>query len=152
MYIFTFWIPIEHQTDAPVSQIYLFLHNTLYISEGLSVHHQEFWTVHTATGMHSMSNRYGYLLASIVIIGYSKQNESYRNWLDLPLLVYVCCTVRSRSESGNAYLATWRVSQLVQRIYVLDLLFFDQYVTLVKGLHVESFPTIHSFYLIAWFQ
>ena len=30
---------------------YLFLHNTLHVSDGLSVHHQEFTTVHTATGI-----------------------------------------------------------------------------------------------------
>jgi len=44
------------------------------------------------------------------------------------------------------------VSQLVQRIYVNDLLFFDQYVTLVKGLHVESFPAIHFFPLLHGFN
>ena len=38
------------------------------------------------------------------------------------------------------------MSQLVQRIYVNDLLFFDQYVTLVKCLHVESFTIIHFFF------
>ena len=35
------------------------------------------------------------------------------------------------------------MSQLVQRIYVNDLVFFDQYVTFVEGLHVESLPAIH---------
>jgi len=39
-----------------------------------------------------------------VIIEFSKPNKSYRNWLDLPLLVSVCCTVRQYSELGNAYL------------------------------------------------
>jgi hypothetical protein len=34
------------------------------------------------------------------------------------------------------------VSQFVQRVYVIDLLSFDQYVMLVNDLHVESFPTI----------
>ena len=29
-----------------------------------------------------------------IIIEYSKQNELYRYWPDLPLLVHVCCTVR----------------------------------------------------------
>jgi hypothetical protein len=36
-------------------------------------------------------------------------------------------------------------------VCVIDLLFFDQYVMVVKGLHVESFPTIHSCSLITWF-
>jgi len=44
------------------------------------------------------------------------------------------------------------LSQLIQGIYVIALLLFDQYVTVVKGLHVESFPTIHFCSLIAWFQ
>jgi len=39
----------------------LFWNNTLHVSDGLSVHHQEFKTVHTAT---VMSYRYCYLLAS----------------------------------------------------------------------------------------
>jgi len=37
------------------------------------------------------------------------------------------------------------VSNLIQKIYVNDLLFYDQYHTSVKILHVESFPTIHFF-------
>jgi hypothetical protein len=40
------------------------------------------------------------------------------------------------------------VSQLVQGVYANYLLFFDQYVTLVKGLHVEQFifvPLLHGF-------
>ena len=66
--------------------------------------------------------------------------------------MYVCCTVQNLTELSGAQLASWCVCQLVQGIYVIDLLFFDQYVTLVKGLHIESFPTIHSFSLTAWFQ
>jgi len=37
--------------DAPVYQIYLFRNDTLHVSDGLSVHHQEFKTVHTATSI-----------------------------------------------------------------------------------------------------
>jgi hypothetical protein len=33
-----------------MSQIYLFWNDTLHVSDVLSVHHQEFKTVHTATG------------------------------------------------------------------------------------------------------
>jgi hypothetical protein len=44
-------ISIVNRPDAAVSLIYLFWFNTLHISEGLSVHHQEFKTVHTATGI-----------------------------------------------------------------------------------------------------
>ena len=43
--------PQQNQPDAPVSQIYLFLRNTLHVSDGLSVHRQEFTPVHTATGI-----------------------------------------------------------------------------------------------------
>jgi len=32
-------------------QIYFIWSNTLHVSDGLSVHHQEFKTVHTATGI-----------------------------------------------------------------------------------------------------
>jgi hypothetical protein len=31
-------------------QVILFWNNTVHVSDGLSVHHQEFKTVHTATG------------------------------------------------------------------------------------------------------
>ena len=43
-------------------------------------------------------------VSSTEIIGFSKQNELYRNRLDLPLLVYVFCTVRKYTESGNVQL------------------------------------------------
>jgi hypothetical protein len=46
-----YFIPIVNQTDAPVSQIYLFWINTLNVLDGLSIHHREFKTVHTATGI-----------------------------------------------------------------------------------------------------
>jgi hypothetical protein len=37
-----FMVSIVNQPDAPVSHIYLFWFNTLHVSDGLSVHHQEF--------------------------------------------------------------------------------------------------------------
>jgi hypothetical protein len=49
--ICSFEISVVNQPDAPVSQIYLFCFNTLHVSDDLSVHHQEFKTVHTATGI-----------------------------------------------------------------------------------------------------
>ena len=42
--------------------------------------------------------------------------------------------------------------ELVLRIYVTDLLFFGQYVMLVKGLNIESFPRIHFVPLIHDFK
>jgi len=33
-------------------------------------------------------------VSNTVITEFSKRNESYRSWMDLPLLVSVCCTVR----------------------------------------------------------
>ena len=33
-------------------------------------------------------------VSSTVLIGLSKTNKSYRNWLDLPLLIRVCYTVQ----------------------------------------------------------
>jgi hypothetical protein len=44
-------ISTVNQPDALGSQIYLFWFNTLHVSDGLSIHHQEFKTVHTATGI-----------------------------------------------------------------------------------------------------
>jgi hypothetical protein len=44
------------------------------------------------------------------------------------------------------------LSQLTDRIYVIDLPFFDHYVTLVKVLYVESFSIIDFCSLIASFQ
>ena len=52
---------IGTQPDAPVSQIILFWNDTVHVSDGLSAHHQEFKTVHTATGY--LSNWYYCLLA-----------------------------------------------------------------------------------------
>jgi len=34
-----------------MSQIYFIWSNTLHVSDGLSVHHQQFKTIHTATGI-----------------------------------------------------------------------------------------------------
>jgi len=33
-------------------------------------------------------------VSNTVIIEFAKRNKSYRNWLDLIILVSVCCTVR----------------------------------------------------------
>ena len=41
-------------------------------------------------------------VSNAVVKEFSERNESYRNWLDLPLLVYVCCTVRQLTELENA--------------------------------------------------
>jgi len=45
----------------------LFWNNTLHVSDGLSVHHQEFKTVHTATGI-CQTDTAVYLLASTQIL------------------------------------------------------------------------------------
>ena len=45
-----------------------------------------------------MNNSVSYTL----IIEFSKHNELYRNWLDLPSLVSVCCSARQETELGNA--------------------------------------------------
>jgi hypothetical protein len=45
------YIPIVKPTRRTCFSNYLLLHNTLHVSDGLSVHHQEFKTVHTATGI-----------------------------------------------------------------------------------------------------
>jgi hypothetical protein len=44
-------IPTVKPTKCTNFSNYLFLHNTLHDLDGLSVHHQEFKTVHTATGI-----------------------------------------------------------------------------------------------------
>ena len=44
------------------------------------------------------------------------------------------------------------MSHLTQRIYFNDLLFYNQYDTFVKILHVESFPTINFFPLLHGFN
>jgi len=41
----------KNQLDAPMSQIYLFWNHTLQVSNGFSVHRQEFKTVHTTTNL-----------------------------------------------------------------------------------------------------
>ena len=41
-----------YQLDAPVYQIYLFRSDAVHVSDGLSVHHQDYKTVHTATGIY----------------------------------------------------------------------------------------------------
>jgi len=48
-------ISIENQQDAPMYQIYFILNDTLQVPDRLSVHHQEFTTVHTATGISHLS-------------------------------------------------------------------------------------------------
>jgi hypothetical protein len=44
-------VPIVKPTRCTSFSNYLFLHSTLHVSDGLSVHHQEFKTVQTATGI-----------------------------------------------------------------------------------------------------
>jgi hypothetical protein len=46
------YIAIVKPTRCNSFSNYSFLHNTLHVSDGLSVHHQEFKTVHTATGIY----------------------------------------------------------------------------------------------------
>jgi len=46
-----------------VSNLFYFWNNTLHVSDGLSVHHQEFKTVHTATGI-CQTDTAVYLLSS----------------------------------------------------------------------------------------
>jgi hypothetical protein len=46
-----YYVPTVIPTRCTCLSNYLFLHNTLHVSDGLSVHHQEFKTVHTATGI-----------------------------------------------------------------------------------------------------
>jgi hypothetical protein len=60
-------VSIVNQADAPVSQIYLFWIHTLHVSDGLSVHQQEFKTVHTATGVCQTDTAtcYWYLAVSV---------------------------------------------------------------------------------------
>ena len=57
-----------------------------------------------------------------VIIEFSKRNESRRNWLDLPLLVYVCCTIRQWTELGNAVHQVLKIllSQYMTHCYSLQ--------------------------------
>jgi hypothetical protein len=62
-------IPTVKPTRCTRFSNYLILQNTLHVSDGLSVHHQEFKTVHTATGICQtdtatcyLTNRYCYLL------------------------------------------------------------------------------------------
>jgi len=50
-------------------QIILFWNDTLHVSDGLSVHHQEFKNVHTATAMELSS--ISYPLASSICLTYA---------------------------------------------------------------------------------
>ena len=60
-----------------MSQFILFWNDTLHVSDGLSVHHQEFKTVHTATGI-CQTDTANSLLAS-----------SQQYLFDICLLLYV---------------------------------------------------------------
>jgi len=51
--LYIFCISVVNQPDAHL-KIVLFWNNTLHISDGLSVHHQESKTVHTASGICNM--------------------------------------------------------------------------------------------------
>jgi hypothetical protein len=44
-------LPIVKPNRCSSFSNYLFLYNTIHVSDGLSVHHQEFRTVYTATGV-----------------------------------------------------------------------------------------------------
>jgi hypothetical protein len=47
--IMLFTIPVVKPTRCTSFSNYLFLNNTVHVSDGLSVHHQEFKTLHTPT-------------------------------------------------------------------------------------------------------
>ena len=47
-----------------VSNLFYFWNDTLHVSDGFSVHHQQFKTVHTRYSNRHLSNRYCCLLAS----------------------------------------------------------------------------------------
>ena len=66
----------KNQLDAPVYRIYfiLFWNDILHVSDGLSVHHQEFKTVHTATGI-CQTDTANCLLAS------SQQYLNVQSWI-----------------------------------------------------------------------
>jgi len=54
----------QYVADVPISQTYFIWSSTLHVSEDLSVHHQEFQTVHTATGICQTDTAICCLLAS----------------------------------------------------------------------------------------
>jgi len=58
-----------------VSQIYLFWSDTLHVSDGLSVHHQEFTTVHTATGIRQTDT-------AVCLLSSRQQNSRW--WAERP--------------------------------------------------------------------
>ena len=58
-------------------KFFLFWNNTLHVSDGLSVHHQEFKTVHTATGI--------YQTGTVALLLASRQQYLF----DIYLLLYV---------------------------------------------------------------
>jgi len=63
-FTFYFYISIVNPTRCSNFSDFLYLwDNTLHVSDGLSVHHQEFKTVHTATGIFQRGTAV-YLLAS----------------------------------------------------------------------------------------
>jgi len=62
-------------------QIYLFWNDAVHVSDGLSVHHQEFKTVHTATDIHQTDT------ADCLLIGTLAVSRI--------CLKYVCCCMNS---------------------------------------------------------
>jgi len=46
----------------------LFWNDVLHVSDGLSVHHQQFKTVHTATGIYLLASRQLYLFDKCLLL------------------------------------------------------------------------------------
>ena len=91
-----------------MSQIYFIWSNTLHVSDGLSVHHQQFKTVHTATGICQtdtadclLASRQQYLFDTCLLLYVQswtaddgrkdrpKHVESYSKWNKFEALVHV---------------------------------------------------------------
>ena len=75
------YISIANQPDAPVYQISLFWNYILRVSDGLSIHRQEFKTVHTATGVCQTDT------AVCLLAGTLASRQQYL--FDICLLLYV---------------------------------------------------------------
>jgi len=101
-----------------MDQIILFWNDTLHVSDGLSVHHQEFKTVHTGTGICQtdtavcfLANRHQYLFGCCM---YSLELLMMKQAVSSICSPYACCCMYSLEflmMDGETVRNMWSVTQ-----------------------------------------
>jgi len=117
-----------------MSQIYFIWSNTLHVSDGLSVHHQEFKTVHTATGI-CQTDTADCLLALTLFIGVygflSNVNRSSVN-------VFITTMNSSVAEASTCTMKYFNEASVLYMFLTLDIRGMNYIRLIPRPIHAPS--------------